>query len=54
MVRYRWRYVGKTDKATIFVDYNQRKTKIVTFKNTYIHNGIYPFHDYDKRRRYHK
>lgn len=52
MVRHRWKYVGATDKARIYVDTSAKKTKIITAQYTYIHNGIYPFHDYDGRRRF--
>lgn len=51
-MRHRWKYVGRTRNANVYVDYSQRKTKIVTEQYEYIHDGIYPFHDYDNRRRY--
>lgn len=52
MVTNRWKFIGKTNNAEIFVDYGQRKTKIVTNGWVYIHNGIYPFHNYDSTRRF--
>lgn len=52
MVRHRWKKVGETQYANIYVDYNKKKTKIVTSKFTYIHEGVYPFHNYDSVKRY--
>lgn len=52
MVRHNWRPVGKTNQANIYIDINKKKTKIMTKKYTYIHEGIYPFHNYDAIKRY--
>ena len=49
----RWKYITKTDYATVYVDYGHRMTKMETLKYTYYHNGIYPVHnpEYTKRLR---
>ena len=54
MVTHRWKYIGETDKAKIFVDYRASTTKIETFKYTYFHKGIYPFHNPDYTKKYRK
>jgi hypothetical protein len=54
MVSNRWKYVGKTEYATIYIDYKSKTTKIVTNKHIYFHNGIYPSHNPDYTRRFKK
>lgn len=50
MVRNKWTYIGSTKLATIYVNYNQRKTKIRTENEEYYHEGIYPFHNKKSHR----
>lgn len=52
MVRHNWKIIGQTGKAKIYVDYNKKKTKIISNKKVYIHQGIYPFHNYEPIRRF--
>lgn len=52
MSRHTWRYIGKTENANIMVDYNTKKTKIITKKHIYIHNGIYPFQNIEPTKKY--
>ena len=51
MVKNNWKWAGESDYATVYVDYRKRKTKVVTRKNIYIHEGVYPFHNPDYSRR---
>ena len=54
MVRHNWKKVGTTQYANIYVDYARKKTKIETTKYVYVHEGVYPFHNYDAVKRYKK
>ena len=47
-----WKFVGETPYATIFVNYTKKKTKVVTFKYTYYHDGIYPYHNPDYHKKF--
>lgn len=52
MTRHRWVHIGSTGLSDIFVDYSKRKTKVVSNRYIYIHDGIYPYHDPDYSRRF--
>lgn len=52
MVSHRWKFIGKTENATIFVDYRLNMTKIKAKQGTYYHDGIYPFHNPVAKRRF--
>lgn len=55
MTTYRWKYLMKLDDgATVFVDSNNRKTKIVKTSYIYVYDGIFPNIDFDTRKRYTK
>lgn len=51
-MRHNWKYIKNTGKAQVYIDYRLRKTKVITKKWTYIHNGIYPDQEYENIRRY--
>lgn len=54
MVTHKWKYIGKTNNSKIFVDYRHDITKIETIKYVYYHDGIYPYHNPDFKKRYKK
>lgn len=45
MAKGHWKTIGKTDKATIQVDYKTNRTRIITKGRIYYHKGAYPFHE---------
>lgn len=50
-MRHRWKFIGQTKYAKIYVDYRNNKTRIVGRTLEYIHDGIYPYHDPEPMRR---
>lgn len=52
MVKHRWKFVGETKYAKVYVDHSFNMTKIETFKYIYYHDGIYPYHNPDYNRKF--
>lgn len=52
MPQHRWKFVKKTINCDIYVDYANRKTRIVSPRYIYIHDGIYPDQDYESIKQF--